>query len=307
MAHTWLPARRRRLAWLVLALTQLTQSARADALSVSVRAAMWTLQGDTRGFGYQALLNLTLGFEELLLRRAPPLAEPSWEPDETLAQTPEAEDEELDEEAPASSAEQAPATTPAATTPTATEDAGDDVARTLESRPFWLSATFARELIAAVERHFAGSERDAELLSLGSRSRTAALLPVLRLRAGRGTDQTLRLSPTLDDPDRWLQSGGADFRYEAQATWTLDRLVFTNDEITLERLRLQLDRTRRERLKEALLHLFRWQAARLRSRDPALDPEANLEAQIDELQAEIQLDALSGGWFVQRLRGRDAL
>ena len=69
--------------------------------------------------------------------------------------------------------------------------------------------------------------------------------PYDRVRFDRPDDGVLLI--TLDDPDRWLQSGGAEFRYEAQATWTLDRLIFADDEIAIERLREQAAKAERDR------------------------------------------------------------
>jgi hypothetical protein len=136
--------------------------------------------------------------------------------------------------------------------------------------------------------------------SLGTRSRVSAALPVLRLRAGRGIDESLRYSPTTDDPDRWLASGGADLSYEAQATWTLDRLVFADDEVAIERLRLQARQARAQRVLRALEVLFRWQAARVQLSDPSREPDAELQLAL--IQAEIELDVLTRGWFSRQLQ-----
>lgn len=135
--------------------------------------------------------------------------------------------------------------------------------------------------------------------SLSGRSRLSAVLPVLRLRAGRGIDESMRYSPTTADPDRWLMAGGADLSYEAQATWTLDRLVFADDEVSLERLRQQARRARGQRALQALKLLFRWQAARVKLSDPEREPDLGL--QLSMIQAEIELDVLTGGWFSKQV------
>jgi hypothetical protein len=169
----------------------------------------------------------------------------------------------------------------------------------LESRPPWARPAFAVELVRVVMNLEGQGELRTD--SLATRSRTSALLPVLRLRAGRGTDSSLRYSPTLDDPDRWLAAGGADYSYEAQATWTFDRLIFTGDEIAVERLRQQAAKARGDRALRALEVLFTWQAARLRLDHETLSPEDALLLQIKLLQAESELDVLTRGWFSRRV------
>ncbi|HEX3854782.1 MAG TPA: hypothetical protein VHW01_27665, partial [Polyangiaceae bacterium] len=65
------------------------------------------------------------------------------------------------------------------------------------------------------------------LTSLSGRSRSSAALPELRLRATRTTGQTLRLTPTTDDPYRYSTAGASELAFEARLTWHLDRLVFS--------------------------------------------------------------------------------
>src|SRR5690349_18079499 len=119
-----------------------------------------------------------------------------------------------------------PSVTPAATPP-ATEARAPEVPRAaLERSSMPLTSRLARDTVARaleVAGH-PGARRG--LASLSSRVRTAALLPQLTVRALRTTDQALRLSPTLDEPDRYSESGGAGLWLEARLTWQLDRLVY---------------------------------------------------------------------------------
>jgi hypothetical protein len=125
----------------------------------------------------------------------------------------------------------------------------------------------------------------------------SAALPELRLRAAHSTDESLRLAPTTSDPYRYTQSGGADLAFEARLTWKLDRLVFADEELGVERLRGQRAAGRAQLVKQVLAALFAWQRAELRRLDPELSTEARVEAALRALEAVITLDVLTGGWF----------
>jgi hypothetical protein len=160
------------------------------------------------------------------------------------------------------------------------------------------SSDFAARLLVRV-RMLSGSAGE-RLESLASRSRSAAWLPELRLQAGRSADQSLRYSPTADDPDRWLQAGGADLRYQAQATWTLDRLIFSRDELGVERFRMQREREMERRAKQALAAFFTWQKLGVKLAG-LLEEERRAELELEREQARITLDLLSAGWFGRNL------
>jgi hypothetical protein len=132
--------------------------------------------------------------------------------------------------------------------------------------------------------------------SLAGRARSSALLPELRLRALRNTDQALRLSPTTDDPYRITQADGAGLVLEASATFRLDRLLFAREELTVERLRQQAGEARLKleaRVQAALLGLFR--ARQLSCAGEPDDQKALQTLKVVELFAE--LDNLTAGWF----------
>ena len=151
---------------------------------------------------------------------------------------------------------------------------------------------------------------------LVSRARAAAALPELRLRAARVTDESVRLSPTLDDPYRHTQAGGTNLLFEARATWKLDRLLFADEELAVERLRGEQARARGALAERVLKALFSWQRAELAARSPKADADERAKSRLLALEAELTLDMLTGGWFsdvVQRAanqarleeRGRD--
>jgi hypothetical protein len=133
--------------------------------------------------------------------------------------------------------------------------------------------------------------------SLASRARASALLPELRLRAVRNTDQALRWVPTADDPTRVTQADGAGLTLEASATFRLDRLLFAREELTVERVRQRagIERLKLEaRVQSALLGLFR--AHQLGCAGERDDPKTTLEV-VKGLELFEELDNLTAGWF----------
>jgi hypothetical protein len=133
--------------------------------------------------------------------------------------------------------------------------------------------------------------------SLSTRARTSALLPELRLRAVRNTDQALRWVPTTDDPYRVTQADGAGLILEASASFRLDRLVFAHEELLVERLRLRAGAVRLKleaRVQAALLGLFR--AHQLACADDPNDP-AQAQEVVKALELFAELDNLTAGWF----------
>ena len=144
----------------------------------------------------------------------------------------------------------------------------------------------------------------ARLSSLEARAHSSALLPELVFRVTRNTDQSLRLSPTIDDPYNYSTVGGAGLWLEGRLIWHLDRLVFNTHELGIERLRLDhADRTGRL-VSKVLATLFAWQRAALRARDPNADEEDRAQAELAEAEAAIMLDELTAGWFSRELARR---
>src|SRR6185295_8786326 len=111
-------------------------------------------------------------------------------------------------------------------------------------------------------------EADARLDALASRARTSALLPELRLRATRAIDESESVAPTEYDPLRRTASGGTSTWLEARATFRLDRLVFADDEIAVERLRAARAAERLRLVTKVLDLLDTWQRARASEGDP---------------------------------------
>lgn len=125
----------------------------------------------------------------------------------------------------------------------------------------------------------------------------SALLPILTFRVARSTDQSLRFSPTLDDPYRYSESGGAGWWVEGRATWHLDRLLFDHAELSVERIRAGRAEAAGQLARRVLELLFEWQRARLDGRDENLSDESRNAALIRASEAEVTLDVLTNGWF----------
>ncbi|MGE5788384.1 MAG: hypothetical protein ACM3ZE_27575 [Myxococcales bacterium] len=160
--------------------------------------------------------------------------------------------------------------------------------------PYPVTAAFARDAVeAALQAHgvMAAMER---LESMTNRAKSSALLPEVRLRAGRDTDQSLRLTPTSEDPYRFSQSGGVSLLMEGALTWRLGRVVFAGEELGIERLRLAQARERQRVTSLLLNELLTWQTAWRRVQ--AYGDEANAALE-DVVEASMRLDALTGGWF----------
>jgi hypothetical protein len=167
----------------------------------------------------------------------------------------------------------------------------------------------ARATLAAATRVWDASSSPAALDSLLSRSRSSASLPEVRLGAGTSHDQSQRLAPTLTDPAKFTQDGGRDLWLEARLTWHLERVLFSHDEIAIERLKAQALESRRLLQRQVLEALISWQRARQALGSETLTEEERLAAELRELDAVLRLDAWTDGWFsrhLERARGADA-
>jgi hypothetical protein len=162
-----------------------------------------------------------------------------------------------------------------------------------------LSELSRRATIVALAVAGAAADRR-RLDSQSARSRWSALLPELRLRAQRDTDQALRWAPTSDDPYRVTQADGAGTTLEASATFRLDRLLFSREELVVERLRAQAGQERlklEQRVLDAVLGWFR--AHELGCVEGA-DEEARTLQRVRSVELFAELDVLTAGWFSEQ-------
>jgi len=163
-----------------------------------------------------------------------------------------------------------------------------------------LSEFARRATVVALSVVGSAAERR-RLDALGARARYSSLLPELRLRVLRNSDQALRWIPTTDDPYRITQADGTGLILEASATFRLDRLLFAREELGLERVRLESGGQRLKleaRVLEALLGWFR--ARELGCADESDDTARSLQI-LKVLELFIELDGLTAGWFADQV------
>ncbi len=146
----------------------------------------------------------------------------------------------------------------------------------------------------------AGLAGDDELDSMARRARWSALLPEVRLRMLRSDRRT---DVTGDDGVRSDGTYGATEWYEARVGLRLDRLVFADEELAIERVRIERVHEREQLAAKVVAELGRFARARLDEADPAQDEHEHLEALVRELEASMMLDVLTGGWFSRWLSG----
>jgi hypothetical protein len=160
-------------------------------------------------------------------------------------------------------------------------------------------SALARGALAAARRAEQAPERERALDGLASRARVSALLPEVRFRAARTRDETLRLTPTTDDPYRVSLAGGDAVVLEGAATFRLSRLLFVDEELAVERLRLERERAWERRIARVLDRVLAWHAALVRLSTAADDTEA-LRWSLEAESAAVELDVLTNGWFGSR-------
>lgn len=160
-----------------------------------------------------------------------------------------------------------------------------------------VTPNMARDAIAAAMEHARIEKDTARLQRLATRARSSALLPELRLRVTRQLDDAQVLSPTEYDPDRVTATVKASLWLEARATFKLDKLVFADEEVTLERMRDDRIEEAKKLREKVLETLFAWQRAVFVRDDVSIEPEKRMKAAFDVVEAEVKLDVLTGGWF----------
>jgi hypothetical protein len=164
-----------------------------------------------------------------------------------------------------------------------------------------LSPALARSTVAAALRVRDVANQLRRLEGMAARSRSAASLPEVRLGAGTSRDESLKLSPTQNDPARFTRDGGRDLWFEARLIWRLDGAVFSKDEIAVERLKAEQREDRARTTRDVLDALLDWQQARFARASERLLPEERDAAWLRELGALARLDILSDGWFSAQL------
>lgn len=159
-----------------------------------------------------------------------------------------------------------------------------------------VTPSIARRAVAAAWRSSGLGTDDARVDSMIARSRASAILPEARLRVMRVFSDQSRVDIVPDTTGTYAALN-ANLYLEARLTWRLDRLLFADDEPTLERVRLERHDARARIAAKVLDALFAWQRAARRQAAaiPGTDEASDAALQAAELVA--ALDVLTGGWF----------
>jgi hypothetical protein len=164
--------------------------------------------------------------------------------------------------------------------------------------PLQIDRQFVTDLTQAALVAQGCEEAFTRLEHLGTRNRASALLPEVALRAGRERDTMLRLTPTDTDPYRYTMSGASNLLLEGRLSWRLGRLLFSSEDLGIERLKLARSRERQRVVERALAVLFQWLRAESElSSTRRTTLRRSRAARWELTQAELHLDALTGGWF----------
>jgi hypothetical protein len=159
----------------------------------------------------------------------------------------------------------------------------------LSSAPPLHGATIHALVVAAWK--LAGVDRDDVLDSLATRARASALLPELRLRTYRTYDAGVRVYRA----DDVTTLDGASTHVEARMTFRLDRLIFADEEVAIERIRVERAELKQRIATRVVDLCLRFQKARRASNDPTLLESEREDAAIAAVEAVVALDALTGG------------
>jgi hypothetical protein len=155
-------------------------------------------------------------------------------------------------------------------------------------------AAVLRGLVSAAW-HTAGLDRDETLDDIASRAKSSALAPEVRLRAMRTLSYGARILTADALADRTTLSDGTETLLEARLTWRLDRLVFADEEVGIERVKL--DRAElKQRLASRIVELtIAWTRGRRAAANVDLLPQEREEAAMVAMEAILALDAFTGG------------
>jgi hypothetical protein len=182
--------------------------------------------------------------------------------------------------------------------PALTQDARAPVPGPRAALPINVTFEVARACVHAAWQ-VAGVAEDDRIDGLAGRARWSAVLPELRLRLARNIDESGRLSTTLDDPAHYTEAGGTSHWMEARLTFRLDRVLFADEEIALERLRADRAELRSRTAAKALHALFEWQRAYTLAADASLTVADHWAAVGRELETSAVLDVMTDGWFAR--------
>lgn len=178
-----------------------------------------------------------------------------------------------------------------------------DTATTVATKeePAPVQPKLARNCVAAALRASGLGVDDARLDALVTRARESAYFPETRLRAMRlwsDADHVTTLA-TTDTPD-FYDAVGANLVLELRLTWRLDRLLYSGEESSIERVRLERQDARARVATHVLEVLFAWQRAIVQAQGAIVGSREEAEAHLRIAETEATLDVLTAGWFSHR-------
>jgi hypothetical protein len=159
-----------------------------------------------------------------------------------------------------------------------------------------VTPSVARRAVAAAWRASGLGVDDARIDSMVARARASAALPEARFRAMRVVLDGSHAGVIPDDASTY-DTAGADMWLEGRLTWRLDRLLYADDEPTLERVRLERQDARTRVAGKVLDALFQWQRAWLSVHTSKPATREATDATMRLIEAEAGLDVMTGGWF----------
>lgn len=173
------------------------------------------------------------------------------------------------------------------------------------ARALALDGEKIRALVAAAHK-LAGLDRDDVFDGMASRARASALLPEVRLRVFRTADAGLRVyqDPDVTDAPRSTILDGTQTGVEARLSFRLDRLVFADEEVPIERLRLERLELKQKIATRVIELVVRWAKAQRASRDTLLLDVEREAAAATALESLAALDAYTGGLASKLLLGK---
>ncbi|HEY2511544.1 MAG TPA: hypothetical protein VGI39_11835, partial [Polyangiaceae bacterium] len=160
-----------------------------------------------------------------------------------------------------------------------------------------LDGAFARSAVRAAWRTSGIDVTDARIDDLIARSHLSAILPEARFRAVRTTADADHATTYLNETGTLVSTVGSTMALEGRLTWHLDRILYADDEPSLERLRMERQDARARVASRALELLFQWQRALLDLASADAGSRGELDANLRRVEAEVALDVLPGGWF----------
>ncbi|MGO8992716.1 MAG: hypothetical protein ACLQVI_05275 [Polyangiaceae bacterium] len=159
-----------------------------------------------------------------------------------------------------------------------------------------ITPAVARQAVTAAWKASGIGVDDTRIDSMIARARQSAGLPETRLRVMKVIDDSSQVGVIPTDTSTY-DLAGANLYLEARLTWRLDRLLYADDEPTLEKSRLERQDARERISAKVIDSLFQWQRAKIAQRGAIAGTKELIDATLRMAEAEAALDVLTGGWF----------